>query len=1014
MMKILKFYRGKKMKKELIGVLICTLLIVIAVLPTTGTTTICKNTSSEERSAFQKLSPRLDRISDILSEFVPGEMIIKFREDVDIYISSSKNIVTTEITSIDTLNEKYGVISAEKLFGEFQIPSLSTIYKFILPAGANIPAIVAEYNKDPCVIYAEPNYIYHTFAITEPLQSSSKNVAFAGSGSGTPVLIPDDPLFDQQWALNQSNDCDIDAPEAWCIETGSPNVTIAIIDTGVDYNHPDLAANIWHDPIYGNPGYDFVDIDTNWYIEHGFELCPDEDYTDPDGDPMDVRGHGTHCSGIAGAVTNNGIGIAGVSWNCKIMPVRSGFKIIYLSRVYGLLEFDDVALGIIYATDNGANVISMSFGGGDSDLVHDAINYAYSQGVVLVAAAGNDNTNAPSYPAGYDNVIAVAATDSDDSKASFSNYGSWVDVAAPGVDILSTLPNNAYGSWSGTSMACPHVTGLAALILSKNQSFDQEEVRTIICDSADRLPPPEEKLEGRINAFNALLRGPGPATAEIFFPKHGGEINGVINIQGSAYGEGFQYFTIEYGKCTHLIPGNWVEIINSTIPVQNDMLTSLNTNAMGEGLYDIRLTMVCSNGIYKDNIWSVVNNEQNTFYVDDDGGSGVCTSIREGILNAGNGDTIFVYNGTYYENVLIWKSIKLIGEEKNTTIVDGNYKGSVININSDNVVVRGFTLKNIKSYGYFEGKYGCIKINPNINNVLVTDNIITPGEVEDGMYGEGILIRGADNNIIQNNIIFYDKHVGCAVGVKIVYNAHYNNIYNNEIYECHCAVSIYPMVGGSCNNNIIDSNYFHDLNIGVSINEIASETKVISNNITNCGMWGVFLFWCEGNLIDNNTITHSGKGVYLAGSGCENNIVTNNNFSYNNVGVYARGWHNKIYYNNFVNNTKNAHDEYASTWYKFILFGKSMGNYWDDYTGTDNNGDGIGDTPYNIPGGNSKDKYPLMKPYNGSQSNQNSQSQQSNQQSKPSQNQQQISQQMNQLLHNIFYNLILRHQTTNR
>ena len=171
------------------------------------------------------------------------------------------------------------------------------------------------------------------------------------------------------------------------------------------------------------------------------------------------------------------------------------------------------------------------------------------------------------------------------------------------------------------------------------------------------------------------------------------------------------------------------------------------------------------------------------------------------------------------------------------------------------------------------------------------------------------------------------------------------------------------------------------MNSGVSIDERATETRVISNKITYCRRWGVFLFFADYNFVENNTITHSENGVYLAGSGCENNIMTNNNFSYNKVGVYTRGWHNKIYYNNFVKNTKNAQDEYTSTWYKFKLFGKSMGNYWDDYTGTDKDGDGIGDTPYNIPGGNRKDKYPLMKPYNGSQSSQNSQSQISNQQS---------------------------------
>jgi parallel beta-helix repeat protein len=165
------------------------------------------------------------------------------------------------------------------------------------------------------------------------------------------------------------------------------------------------------------------------------------------------------------------------------------------------------------------------------------------------------------------------------------------------------------------------------------------------------------------------------------------------------------------------------------------------------------------------------------------------------------------------------------------------------------------------------------------------------------------------------------------------------------------------------------------LNIGVSIFELATETRVISNIITNCGLNGVILLFADDNFVENNTITHCEKGVLLSGSGCENNIVTNNNFSYNDIGVHARGKDNKIYYNNFVKNTNNAKDEYESIWYKFKLFGKNMGNYWDDYTGVDNDGDGIGDTPYDIPGGNCQDKYPLMKPYTGCQSNQKSQNQ---------------------------------------
>lgn len=948
------------------------------------------NGLSEKTDFLKAISHPLNDHSSQLPEYAPRELIVKFKEDTKINLQSVKGTLLTGIAAIDSINTKYGGLkSAEQVFKNSLVPSLSNVYKFIFSSILDMPSIINDYSCEPCVVYAEPNYIYHT------------------------CNIPNDPYFDQQWALSQSTDCDIDAPEAWDIQTGNSNVTIAIIDTGVDYNHTDLAANIWHDPIYGNPGYDFVDINTSEYVKYGYTLCPDEDYNDTDPSPQDHYGHGTHCAGIAGAVTNNGLGIAGVSWNCKIMPVRSGFKIKYLESIYAFLEFDDTAAAIIYAADNGADVISMSFGGSDSNLIRDVLNYAYSQGVVLVAAAGNGNTNYPSYPAAYGNVIAVAATDIDDSKASFSNYGDWVDVAAPGVDILSTFLNNATARMSGTSMACPHVAGLVALILSKNESYNQEEIRTIIRGSADKLPPPEQYLKkGRINAFNALLRGPGPATAEISFPKHGGEINGVINMQGSAYGEGFQYFTIEYGKCKQLIPGNWVEILNSTIPVQNGILASLDTNAMSEGLYDIRLTMVCSNGIYIDNIWIVINNIQNTFYVDNDGDPDIyCTSIREGIQNAGNGDTVYVYNGTYNENRLIWRSINLTGEEKNTTIVDGNFKGSVIDIKSDNVVVRGFTLKNIKEFPYFEGYYGCVKIGA--KHALITDNIMTPGKLDDYMQGAGVYLRGPEisENIIKNNIIYYNGGTGRAVGVHIVLGSHDNIVENNEIYGCY-GVAIEPHGSTGCDHNTVVSNYFHNMGIGVYIDEIidnvVQRTRISSNTIAYCEA-GVSTFFAGDVFIENNTVTHCAEGIELWGFGFTNCYVVSNNISDNDLGIYAAGENNMIYYNNFVNNTKNAETEITRhTWYNPTT---KIGNYWDDYKGVDLLPPyGIGDTPYFINLIN-RDKYPLMKPYNGSHTSLSSP--QSNQQSNPSQNQQQISQQMNQLLRNIIYNLILRHQMTN-
>ena len=516
-------------------------------------------------------------------EFVQGELIVKFKSSVSVKPSiSTTGLATIGYRSIDILNEQYGMTSLEKVFKTAEkpivkeIPDLTNIYILEFPKDADILTIAKEYQKDSNVEYAEPNYIKYT------------------------CIVPNDPYYSQQWAHQN-----MQSEQAWDIETGDPSVVIAIIDTGVDWNHPDLTANIWSntDEIGGN----WIDDDGNGYIDdvRGW------DFVNSDSDPVDDNGHGTHCSGIAAAETDNGVGVAGVCWNCAIMPLKG------LNEA-GSGASSDLAIGIQYAADNGADIISMSWGSYSySNLIKDVIGYAYVQGVVLVGAAGNDNTISKCYPASYDNVIAVSATDSNDDKASFSNYGSWIDIAAPGVSIYSTMPtyqvylNTQYGipqnysDLSGTSMSCPFVAGLAGLILSKT-NFSQEEVRTILRSTIDNISPNKYIGIGRINAYNAILRSSTPI-ANLNSSLDDATVGGTINITGTAKGSTFMNYSVYYGEGVY--PTNWMEISNSSSQVNDSILVSWDTNSVNDGTYTIRLVIYDMTGlISEDRIVLTVDN----------------------------------------------------------------------------------------------------------------------------------------------------------------------------------------------------------------------------------------------------------------------------------------------------------------------------------------------------------------------------------------------------------------------
>ena len=362
------------------------------------------------------------------------------------------------------------------------------VARLLIPAArrarTDIGALVARLRRDPAIRVAEPDYIVHAQG------------------------VPNDASFSRLWGMHNTGqtggtlDADIDAPEAWDTTTGSSSVVVAVIDTGIDYTHPDLAANIWNniDEIPGNG----VDDDLNGHVDdtRGW------DYINNDANPMDDNSHGTHVAGTIGAVGNNLIGVAGVCHTVKLMPLK------FLGSG-GSGSTANAIRCMDYATANGAHITNNSWGGGGfSQLQLEAIQRARDAGILVVAAAGNSNTNndtTPFYPANYNaqssNVLSVAATTATDAKASFSSYGAVsVDIAAPGAGTYSTVLAGGYANKSGTSMAAPHVAGAAALVRAAYATISLAQLKGRLLQNVD-TPAALAGLvaTGRLNVHQAIV-----------------------------------------------------------------------------------------------------------------------------------------------------------------------------------------------------------------------------------------------------------------------------------------------------------------------------------------------------------------------------------------------------------------------------------------------------------------------------------------------------------------------------
>ena len=405
--------------------------------------------------------------------FAPGEIIVGLEEPAS-------------QADLRSLNQDNGATIEEDL-------PRSDVNVVDLPRDLTVAEAVRAYENSPDVAYAEPNF---------RLQ---------------PAAAPNDPRFNELWGLNNTAqtggtaDADVDAPEVWNTTTGSANTVVAVIDEGIDTRHPDLRDNLWTNPgeIAGNR----TDDDGNGYVDdvNGFDFA-NNDATVYDPDPITGQGdeHGTHVAGTIAATGNNGVGISGVNWDAQVASLK------FLGADGGFTS--DAVEAVNYAVAEGIDISNNSWGGGGaSQALRDAIARADASGHIFIAAAGNggsdgvgDNNDAtPNYPSNYDvpNVVSVAATDDTDTLASFSNFGATtVDLAAPGVDILSTLPGNSYGRYSGTSMATPHVAGVAALIKSRNPGLDDAQVKAQLLQYVDKKASLQGKVasNGRLNALRAV------------------------------------------------------------------------------------------------------------------------------------------------------------------------------------------------------------------------------------------------------------------------------------------------------------------------------------------------------------------------------------------------------------------------------------------------------------------------------------------------------------------------------